>query len=91
MVKIPTTNPRPIAVITCSPTETIDYLRKRLPIREINFAKLRLTTVDGQVYILVLKREDLLGLEISDFIVGPLAHENTHYIEILREAEQRIR
>lgn len=87
----PKRNNLPIAVITCRITDAIDYIRDVKNIREVRGAERKLIDFNGQEYIIIIKIEQLLSLEISSFIIVPSAYYNPDIQEILKMVPTRIK
>jgi hypothetical protein len=84
---------KPIACLAAKITDGIDHLRYNIcpDAREINGAKRRVVASNGQVYYVITDANQLLALEISDYIIAPGfgQHKDCGYITL--RARERIR
>ena len=82
---------KPIAILAYKYSQGVDWARKELNIREVNSVHRRIVDKTGQVYYVITEADQLLGLEIYDYIIAPGfgLHEDCSYIT--QRAEERIR
>ena len=84
---------KPIACLAAKVSEGIDHLRYNIcpDAREINGGQRRVVSKDGQVYYVITDHKQLLGLEISEFIIAPGFGQHKDCGYIVQCAGERIR
>ena len=84
---------KPIACLAAKITEGLDHLRFNVcsDAREINGRQRRVVAKDGQVYYVIVNANQLLGLEISNYIITPEFYKHKDAEYITQRARERIR
>ncbi|MGH2574634.1 MAG: hypothetical protein ACRDFC_02930, partial [Ignavibacteria bacterium] len=84
---------KPIAVLANKITDGLDHLRFNIcpDAREINGKQRRVVARNGQIYYVITDADQLLGLEISDYIIAPRFGQHKDCGYIAQRARERMR
>ena len=84
---------KPIACLANKITDGLDHLRYNVcpDAREINGGQRRVVARNGQVYYVITDANQLLALEISDYIIAPGFGQHKDCGYITQRARERMR
>jgi len=77
--------PFTVAVLACSISDAIEWMKQNFQVREVIGAQRRITLKNGDVYIIVTLPQHVQGWEFHSYIVSP------SYKTLEEEVKARVR